>query len=395
MRYSIGPRSLSGITNTIKSSKYIKLGQGSTHPEALCLGKHPQQYLKTGPAANSRFPQKAAASPPAPGGCSLPFWAGARGSISWPQGAAAAGSPAAAVPPRPLPAAPSGCSCGPRPGGWGEAASELGRGGRSSGRRPAAPSGKGRGEVTAQRRDPARGGEGSAAVTRTHRVGEAGGHGPPPQLPPQPVALEVGLGEVPRAEDGPGARPPGLAAPRVHAVHGADPLTALGGVHREPAIDGERKGDAGGRAGGVCPPRPGGVRGAAAGAAALTGGRRCRAPGSARCRGRYNLAPSNSASWLPSSHRRGPPLRPAPARNAPAHWLPPSALPASSFPLAREARPPSLPVGSCFSIGRGGRCWSSCGSAAVPPRCDVSREADGGNGKRTKPTGSGGGRSSQ
>jgi len=40
---------------------------------------------------------------------------------------------------------------------------------------------------------------------------------------------------VPRAEDGPGPGAPGPPASRVQPVDGADPLSALSGVHREPA----------------------------------------------------------------------------------------------------------------------------------------------------------------
>lgn len=134
---------------------------------------------------------------------------------------------------------------------------------------------------------------------------------------------------MPGAEDGAGAGPPRPAAPRVHAVHGADPLAALRGVHREPAaegVGGMKARRAGGRGAGrghslvegdaALAAPPGVARGAAQRGAAPRHGRRRRA-----CRrARATVRP-------PIGHRRRPRARPPPR-----HW---PAGPSDRGPIGR------------------------------------------------------------
>lgn len=181
-------------------------------------------------------------------------------------------------------------------------------------------------------------------------------------------------------EEGPGPRPPRLAAPRVHPVHGADPLAALRRVHREPMADGEREA----RKGRSYPPRPPRAAGPPRGTATLTGGRRCRAPGSARCRGRCSPAPSSSVSWRTPQQPPPPAATSLPAACPPIGYRTARAV-GSLFSVSCQATAPHPSRGRPLPIRRGSRL---CGTAVVPPRCDVSRRR---NGNTTKRTGCGGG----
>lgn len=163
----------------------------------------------------------------------------------------------------------------------------------------------------------------------------------------------------------------------------------------------EREEEKKARAGGGCLRRPGGVRGAAAGddrthwwkempRSRLRPLSRAVQPSAEQLRVMADPQPPPRTAATPRHATPRPGTESA--RPLAATARPPSFL----LPIGSRATTPSLPVGSSFSIGCGGRCCSSWGSAAVPPRFDVSKEADGGNGKGTEPTGSGGrGRSSQ
>lgn len=330
MRYNIGSRSLTlGITDTIKSNKYIKPEQGSTDPEALCLSKCTQRYLKIGSVANSRFPQKAAASLPAATGGSAPFQAAAWVSISQPQGAVAAGAPAR---PRPL----ARCLPPPRAAGvvpGGTAAGEPGRGcfrARTGGPllRPVR-SGSWPGRERGGHHAPTELGRGDRQAGRGERGRDA--HAPcEGSGRAQPPAAARSAPSRPRRNAESRGWPRGRAArcgastrftARIHSRRCTASTGNLQQTEREATVGGT---------GGPAARRE--VRGAA--------------PGRPR-----SLAEGGAA--LPA-----PPVVPAGAAN----WLPPPALSASSVPLAREPQRLSPPVGSCCPIGRG---------RAAPAPCDV------------------------
>lgn len=126
-------------------------------------------------------------------------------------------------------------------------------------------------------------------------------------------------------------------------------------------LDGEREASAGGG----CPPRPGGVRGAAAGEgrthwwkemprSRLRPLSRAVQPSAEQLRvmAAAQAAPRAAAAPRPGTER---------ARPLAAVARPPTFL----LPIGSRATTPGLPAGSCFSIGRGGCRCPPCGGAAV------------------------------
>lgn len=207
-------------------------------------------------------------------------------------------------------------------GNRGEAVSDVGRVARSCGRHPAVPGQEERGEVTTHCQSP--GGESGryahALCEGSGRVQHPAAASAAARSPRRRPRRNAGYRGGPR---GRAARPGGSAGPRRSRRRSTG-----GAARRSPGTcSRQREGGDGGRRGTarraqerfeVAPPR---------GTAVLTGGRRCRAPDSVRCHGRYSPLRNSSASFPPRCRSRDPArhgtarLRPLAATTRPLSFL--------------------------------------------------------------------------